>query len=118
VKDHLDRILNCYVDLMDETTQRLERYLRNKNIVEPALRQYETQVYSSLKVSKDMLFTNCGVMNSHLSFGFRDISDKLGEIILGLQRILEYVFREAKRGAVRVKAAANYKVKERNLAAV
>lgn len=62
-----------------------------------------------------MHFTNTNTLNSHLSFRYRDITDTLGTTIVSLYRVLEAVFQEMKRGAIKSKASQNFKLKERNL---
>lgn len=113
-----DRILLNLITLMDDTSKRLELYMKLKDVVEPVLNVYELSVYGSMLVCQEMQFTNSSELNSRLSFGYRELTEKLGEVVVSLHKVLENVFVEVKKGAIKTKAAVSYKTKERNLRAV
>ena len=47
------------VGLMDKMGYKLEEFQRMQDIVAVMLEYYQKSIYSSLAVSKEMLFTNC-----------------------------------------------------------
>ena len=58
---------------MDKTGYKLEEFQRMQAIVAVLLNYYHKSIYSSLAVSKEMLFTNCNYLTSSLNFNYPDL---------------------------------------------
>ena len=69
----MDSTLVGVVNLMDKIGYKLEEFQRMQAIVAVLLNYYHKSIYSSLAVSKEMLFTNCNYLTSSLNFNYPDL---------------------------------------------
>ena len=103
---------------MDKMGYKLEEFQRMQDIVAVMLEYYQKSIYSSLAVSKEMLFTNCNYLTSSLQFSYPDLIEKLSYCVFGLYQTLKNMFMELQRVGIKTRAENLFRKKLKGIKSI
>ena len=89
-----------------------------QDIVAVMLEYYQKSIYSSLAVSKEMLFTNCNYLTSSLQFSYPDLIEKLSYCVFGLYQTLKNMFMELQRVGIKTRAENLFREKLKGIKSI